>query len=154
MSQSRRITVADDEFTGARRVAVVTFDRPPVNAIDEPTKDQLIAVARDLAVQPDLGAVVITGARQFAAGDDIREMAGADRGVAVRGLERISEAVSAIASIPVPVVAAVTGYALGGGCELALAADFRVSAVDATWGLPEIHLGLIPGAAGPSVCRG
>lgn len=147
MSQSR-ITVADDEFAGARRVAVLTLDRPPVNAIDGPTKDQLIAVARDLAVQPDLGAVVITGARHFAAGDDIREMARTDRGFAVRGLERISEAVSAIASIPVPVVAAVTGYALGGGCELALAADFRVSAVDATWGLPEIHLGLIPGGGG------
>ncbi|MGC0367416.1 enoyl-CoA hydratase/carnithine racemase [Rhodococcus sp. 27YEA15] len=61
---------------------------------------------------------------------------------------RISDAVAAVANIPVPVVAAVVGFALGGGCELAAAADFRITASDATWGLPEVHLGLIPGGGG------
>jgi enoyl-CoA hydratase/carnithine racemase len=143
-----RITVSYEEARAGRTVATVTFDRPPVNAIDGPTKDEIIHVARELAERDDLGAVVWYGPRHFAAGDDIKEMVDADRGFAVQGLERISEAVSAIAAIPVPVVAAVTGFALGGGCELALAADFRISAEDATWGLPEIHLGLIPGGGG------
>lgn len=143
-----RLRIDFDSEPGLPRVAVITFDRPPVNAIDGPTKDELIGVARDLAVEPELGAVVITGPRHFAAGDDIKEMAGLDRGFAVQGHERISEAVSAVAAIPVPVVAAVTGFALGGGCELALAADFRVAALDSTWGLPEVHLGLIPGGGG------
>ena len=143
-----RLSVTYEQATEGRLVAVVTFDRPPVNAIDGTTKDDLIAVARTLSVKPDLGAVVFTGPRHFAAGDDIKEMAGLDRGFAVRGLERISEAAAAIACIPVPVVAAVKGYALGGGCELALAADFRVASSESTWGLPEIHLGLIPGGGG------
>jgi enoyl-CoA hydratase/carnithine racemase len=143
-----RITIAHEAAAGGRKVAIVTFNRPPVNAIDGPTKDQLIAAARELSVQHDLGAVVINGPQHFSAGDDIKEMARFDRGFAVRGLERISETATAIASIPVPVVAAVTGFVLGGGCELALAADFRISALDATWGLPEIHLGLIPGGGG------
>ncbi|MEV8517206.1 enoyl-CoA hydratase-related protein [Dactylosporangium sp. NPDC051484] len=147
-AQGSRVTVEYDDAEGLPRVAVVTFDRPPVNAIDGCTKDELIAVARDLSIQHDLGAVVIGGTRYFAAGDDIKEMASFERGYAVQGLERISEAVAAVAAIPVPVVAAVTGFALGGGCELALAADFRVAGVGSTWGLPEVHLGLIPGGGG------
>jgi enoyl-CoA hydratase/carnithine racemase len=143
-----QIIVAHEAAAGRRTVAIVTFDRPPVNAIDGPTKDQLITAARVLSLKHDLGAVVIHGSQHFSAGDDIKEMASFDRGFAVQGWERISEAATAIASIPVPVVAAVTGFALGGGCELALAADFRISALDATWGLPEIHLGLIPGGGG------
>ncbi|MFI5624013.1 enoyl-CoA hydratase/isomerase family protein [Nocardioides sp. NPDC051685] len=144
----QRIKVAFEETEAGPQIALVTFDRPPVNAIDGPTKDQIISVAGELADRHDLGAVVLHGPRHFAAGDDIKEMATFDRGFAVQGHERISEAVSAIAAIPVPVVAAVTGFALGGGCELALAADFRITAIDATWGLPEIHLGLIPGGGG------
>lgn len=133
---------------GPRSVAVVTFNRPPVNAIDAATKDSLIAVAAELAARQDVGAVVIHGPHHFAAGDDIKEMVGLERGFALQGRERISEAVTAVAGIPAPVVAAVVGFALGGGCELAAAADFRITASDATWGLPEVHLGLIPGGGG------
>lgn len=138
----------DEEGADDARFAVLTLDRAPVNALDDALKEDLIAAAHHLARQEHLRAVVITGVRHFAAGDDIKEMATLDRGHAVRGLERISEATSAIATIPVPVIAAVTGFALGGGCELALAADFRVAAEDSTWGLPEVHLGLIPGGGG------
>lgn len=149
METGQRITVEHEHVGGGTtRIAVVTLRRPPVNAIDGVTKTELIHAARDLSVQSDLGAVVIRGSEHFAAGDDIKEMAGHERSFAARGLEQISEAVTAVASIPVPVVAAVSGVALGGGCELALAADFRVAAVDSTWGLPEVHLGLIPGAGG------
>lgn len=147
-SDERRLHVTYEATPAGPKIAVVTFDRPPVNAIDGPAKNQIIEVAHELAAHRDLGAVVIHGSKHFAAGDDIKEMAGHGRGFAVQGLERISEAVTAVAAIPVPVVAAVTGFALGGGCELALAADFRISADDATWGLPEIHLGLIPGGGG------
>jgi enoyl-CoA hydratase/carnithine racemase len=143
-----RLTVEYDQRPDLFDVAVVTLNRPPVNAIDTQLKEELIALARELGVRPRLGAVVLHGSPSFAVGDDIKEMALADRGFAVRGLERISEATEAVAAIPVPVVAAVRGFALGGGCELALAADFRVTAHDATWGLPEIHLGLIPGGGG------
>jgi enoyl-CoA hydratase/carnithine racemase len=143
-----RISVTFDEEEGRRSVAVVTFERPPVNAIDGRTKDELISITRSLSNRRGLGAVVIQGGDHFAAGDDIKEMAAVGREFALRGNERISEAASAVAAIPFPVVAAVKGYALGGGCELALAADFRVTAGDAIWGLPEIHLGLIPGGGG------
>ena len=129
-------------------LALVTIDRAPVNAFDSVTKERLIAVAHELSRPGDVRAVVLTGRRIFSAGDDIVEMAAADRAYAARGLERISDAVSAVAAIPVPVVAAVQGAALGGGCELALAADFRVAAHDSTWGLPEVHLGLIPAGGG------
>lgn len=120
----QRIKVAFEETEAGPKIAIATFDRPPVNAIDGPAKDQIISIARGLADRHDLGAVVFHGPRHFAAGDDIWEMATFDRGFAVQGHERISEAVSA------------------------LAADFRVTAVDAAWGLPEVHLGLIPGGGG------
>ncbi|MDV6271025.1 enoyl-CoA hydratase/isomerase family protein [Rhodococcus globerulus] len=148
MREYGAISVDYEAPDGARPVAIVTFDRPPVNAMDGATNDALIVVAEELSLQRDLGVVVIHGPRHFAAGDDVKEMAGLERGFALQGRERISEAVAAVANIPVPVVAAVVGFALGGGCELAAAADFRITATDATWGLPEVHLGLIPGGGG------
>jgi enoyl-CoA hydratase len=148
MSEHGAIRVEYETTGGGRTVALVTFDRQPVNAIDGPTKEAIIALSADLSATRDLGAVVIHGPRHFAAGDDIKEMAGLERTFALQGKERISEAVSAVASIPVPVVAAVVGFALGGGCELAAAADFRITATNSTWGLPEVHLGLIPGGGG------
>jgi enoyl-CoA hydratase/carnithine racemase len=143
-----RVSVRIREQVDLPSIALVTLQRPPVNAIDEPMKRELLAVARDLAHRPDLGAVVLTGSTTFSAGDDIKEMAGAERDHVLRGRELISEVCTAIAQLPVPVVAAVVGTALGGGCELALLADFRITADDAQWGLPEIHLGLIPGGGG------
>lgn len=148
MTIGERVRIRYGQEAAGVRIAYLSFHRPPVNAIDAITKTELIKHARDLTVQTDIGAVVIHGSEHFAAGDDIKEMAGNDRSFAAQGRERIAEAVDAVAAIPVPVIAAVTGVALGGGCELALAADFRIAAVNSTWGLPEVHLGLIPGAGG------
>lgn len=148
VAESTRFSLSFSRDDGRRTIAVLEFHRAPVNAIDSVAKDELIAHARALAADPAIGALVIHGEQHFSVGDDIKEMAGAEPGYAVQGGERISEAVSAIATLPFPVIAAVRGYALGGGCELALAADFRITEETATWGLPEIHLGLIPAGGG------
>ncbi|HEY5837045.1 enoyl-CoA hydratase/isomerase family protein [Streptomyces sp.] len=138
------VTLEVDEGVGT-----VRLDRPPMNALDSTTQDVLKAVAEEAARRPDVRAVVVWGGEKvFAAGADIKEMRAmsyedmADRAPDLQG------AFTAMARIPKPVVAAVTGYALGGGCELALCADFRIAADDARLGQPEILLGLIPGAGG------
>ncbi len=130
-------------------VGVIRLNRPPVNAINSQVHAELLAVAREAESRDDVRAVLIYGGEKvFAAGADIKEMA--DLGpaeISVFGAT-LTSAIDAIARLPKPVVAAVTGYALGGGCELALAADFRVVADDARLGLPEITLGIFPGAGG------
>lgn len=130
-------------------IATIRLDRPPMNALDTAVQEQIRAVAQEAAQRRDVRSVVLYGGPKiFAAGADVKEMAEmgyadmADRAAA------LSSAFSAVARIPKPVVAAVTGYALGGGCELALTADFRVCADNAKFGQPEILLGVIPGAGG------
>ena len=143
--QRRRGAVEVDR---AGDVTTILLRRPPVNALDAAMKEELLEVVAAVSVDARTRAVVLTGERVFCAGDDIKEMATLDPGYALDGGERISEVCSAVAAIPVPVVAAVTGFALGGGCELALAADLRVTAADTSWGLPEVLLGLIPAGGG------
>ncbi len=107
------------------------------------------ALAREAGSRSDVAAVVLTGGDQvFAAGADIKEMAAMSYAEMVGHAARLQDAFRAVAAIPKPVVAAVNGYALGGGCELALCADVRIAADDATFGQPEIKLGVIPGAGG------
>ena len=135
------------ELVGA--VGVIRMNRPPVNAINSQVHAELLAAAEQAASRADVRAVVIYGGdKVFAAGADIKEMA--DLGPAeIAGYgATLTGAIDAVARLPKPVIAAVTGYALGGGCELALAADFRVVADDARLGLPEITLGVFPGAGG------
>lgn len=99
--------------------------------------------------RPEVRAVVIRGENGvLSAGADIREMAEMSADYMAQQAVRLQAAFRAVAKIPKPVVAAIEGYALGGGCELALAADHRICAADASIGLPEILLGLIPGAGG------
>ena len=130
-------------------VGVIRLDRPPVNAINSQVHGELLAVATEAADRSDVRAVVIYGGeRAFAAGADIKEMADLDPARIAAFGATLTRAVDAVARLPKPVVAAVTGYALGGGCELALAADFRIVADDARLGLPEITLGVFPGAGG------
>jgi enoyl-CoA hydratase len=124
-------------------VTVLRLDRPPANALSRALLEELAAAARALVTDPP-GAVVVTGSeRIFAAGADIAEFGGPEEAAIVGGHFR--EALDLVAQIPRPVIAAVNGYALGGGCELALACDLRVAADNATFGQPEILLGIIPG---------
>src|SRR4030095_7151337 len=112
-------------------------------------QDELLEAAEAAGRDERVGAVVLWGgAKVFAAGADIKEMSG--RGFADMSTRPtdLADACDALARIPKVVIAAVNGYALGGGCEVALTADFRFAAEDATFGQPEILLGLIPGAGG------
>jgi enoyl-CoA hydratase/carnithine racemase len=130
-------------------VGTIRWDRPPMNALDSATQDRLREVAGEAAARPDVRAVVLWGGEKvFAAGADIKEMQAMSYEDMVDRAGPLQEAFTAVARIPKPVVAAVTGYALGGGCELALCADVRIAADDARLGQPEILLGLIPGAGG------
>ena len=130
-------------------VATIRLTRPPMNALNTAMQEELRAAAAELGADHDVRAVVIYGGEKvFAAGADVKEFAGQDHAHMLRDAGRLSSSLDALARLPKPVIAAVTGYALGGGCELALTADFRISADDARWGQPEILLGIIPGAGG------
>ncbi|NNC92927.1 MAG: enoyl-CoA hydratase/isomerase family protein [Acidimicrobiia bacterium] len=136
------------QFSTDGNVGIIRLDRPPVNALNGELVSA-IAEAVGEAGHPSLRAIVITGGEHFAAGADIKEFAAvferdgedalaADLGLAVSRLEQLDK----------PTIAAVTGFALGGGLELAMGADFRYLAEDARVGQPEIKLGIIPGAGG------
>ncbi|MFC4562905.1 enoyl-CoA hydratase/isomerase family protein [Nocardiopsis mangrovi] len=141
------VRVETDPDTPA--VAVIRLDRPKMNAISARVQAEIGAAAAEVGADDSVSAVVLYGGEKvFAAGADVKEMAELDY-AAMAGYSRaLQDALTAVARIPKPVVAAITGYALGGGCELALCADFRVAADDAKLGQPEILLGVIPGAGG------
>jgi len=130
-------------------VATIHLQRPPMNALNLQMQREIEAAAQELGARTDVGAVIVYGGpRVFAAGADIKEMAGMSYQDMLRASVGLQGAFSAVARIPQPTIAAVTGYALGGGCELALCCDMRIAAVDAKLGQPEILLGIIPGAGG------
>jgi enoyl-CoA hydratase/carnithine racemase len=130
-------------------VATIRLSRPPMNALNTGMQQELSAAAEQVSSDSAVRAVVLYGGEKvFAAGADVKEFAGQDHAYMMTDAIRLSSSLDALARIPKPVIAAVTGYALGGGCELALTADFRVSADNAKWGQPEILLGIIPGAGG------
>jgi enoyl-CoA hydratase/carnithine racemase len=131
-------------------VATLRIDRPKqLNALNIDIQARIGAAAREADDRDDIAAVVITGGEKvFAAGADVKEMARMSYAEMAEHSNRILECFSAVAGIRKPVVAAINGYALGGGCELALCADIRIAAEDATLGQPEIKLGVIPGAGG------
>lgn len=134
------------------RVALITLHRPEVrNALSTPLLHELLEVLDDVEVNADLGAVVITGGEEvFAAGADIREMADKTYADVLLGdFPHGREAAwSHFATYRKPIIAAVAGYALGAGCELAMACDFILAADTAQFGQPEIKLGTMPGAGG------
>ncbi|MDJ0341440.1 enoyl-CoA hydratase-related protein [Streptomyces sp. H10-C2] len=133
----------------AEGVGTIRLDRPPMNALDIATQDRLRVVAEEAARRDDVRAVIVWGGEKvFAAGADIKEMQAMSYEDMVDRSRALQESFTAVARIPKPVVAAVNGYALGGGCELALCADIRIVAENAKLGQPEILLGLIPGAGG------
>ena len=130
------------------RVGLVTLNRPEaLNALNKATMDELVAAVSAMDVDPEVGAVVLTGsAKAFAAGADIKEMQSKgymDMYAAdwFRGWEDFTR-------LRIPVVAAVSGFALGGGCELAMMCDFIIAGDNAKFGQPEINLGVLPGMGG------
>jgi enoyl-CoA hydratase len=130
-------------------IGTIRLDRPPMNALNAQVQEELHAAAIEVTGRSDVRAVVLYGGEKvFAAGADIKEMVTADYAAMVERAAPLQAAFDALARIPKPTVAAVTGYALGGGCELALTADFRVCGDNAKLGQPEILLGIIPGAGG------
>jgi enoyl-CoA hydratase len=130
------------------RVQVISLNRPTArNALRTQTLAELAAVLAAAAQDEGIGAVVVTGSeRYFAAGADIREMT--DKGPVELLADARPRHWRAIAAFPKPLIAAVNGYALGGGCELAMHADIVIAGQSAQFGQPEINLGIIPGAGG------
>ncbi|GLZ15129.1 enoyl-CoA hydratase [Actinomadura sp. NBRC 104425] len=131
-------------------IGTIRLDRPKMNALNAAMQRELVEAAREVTQDEAVAAVIIYGGeRVFAAGADIKEMAPLTfaqmSGAPSRLLQDFTKA---LAAIPKPVIAAITGYALGGGLEVALAADFRVAGEGAKVGQPEIQLGIIPGAGG------
>ena len=120
-----------------------------MNALNVEIQDALQVAAGEATARRDVAAVIIYGGEKvFAAGADIKEMQGMSYTDMVDRSMALQAAFTAIALIPKPTVAAITGYALGGGCELTLCCDFRVAGENAKLGQPEILLGIIPGAGG------
>ncbi|MCW2615355.1 MAG: Short chain enoyl-CoA hydratase [Frankiales bacterium] len=142
MGELVRLEVADG-------VGTIRLDRPKMNAINGQLYAELRTAAEEASAREDVRAVVLYGGeRVFAAGADIKEMAGLSYPEMLVWGTGLQEAFKVVAKLPKPVVAAVTGYALGGGFELALTADFRVVGERAKVGVPEIQLGVVPGAGG------
>jgi enoyl-CoA hydratase/carnithine racemase len=130
-------------------IGTIRLARPPMNALDVEMQEGLRACAREAAQRRDVAAVIVWGGEKvFAAGADVKQMATMSYTDMVDRSGALQSALTAVAEIPKPTVAAVTGYALGGGCELALCCDFRVAGDNARLGQPEILLGVIPGAGG------
>jgi len=142
MGEFVRLEVADG-------IGTIRLDRPPVNALNDQLRDELADVAGAAAAATEIRTVILYGGEKvFAGGADIKQMAEASYAEMADRSGRLQEAMTRVATIPKPVIAAITGYALGGGLELALAADFRVAGESARLGQPEILLGIIPGAGG------
>ncbi|ALG72602.1 enoyl-CoA hydratase [Azospirillum thiophilum] len=132
-------------------VGIVTLNRPDaLNAIDMAVRRGLTRACRDLEADPDIRTVLIraAGARGFCVGADIKEFRQVESAVAARRVAPDIAYIDAVAALTKPAIAAVHGFCLGGGFEIALACDIRVASPDAVFGLPEVNLGLIPGAGG------
>lgn len=142
MGEFVRIEVAD-------HIATIRVDRPKLNALNRQVQEEIAEAARLVDADPQVHTVILYGGeRVFAAGADIKEMADMSYAEMAVESQALQECFNAVARIGKPVIAAITGYALGGGCELALCADFRVAGESAKLGQPEIKLGIIPGAGG------
>jgi enoyl-CoA hydratase/carnithine racemase len=135
------------EVEGA--VGTIRLDRPPMNALSAQLQREIRGAAIEAGERADVRAVVVYGGEKvFAAGADVKEMVGMTHEEMVRYSATLQGCFTAVARIPKPTIAAVTGFALGGGCELAMCCDLRVAGDNAKLGQPEILLGIIPGAGG------
>jgi|SRR5579859_585287 len=145
MAERQFVTLSIEE-----RVATVTIDHPPVNALHTATIAEFGSVLDEIADHAAVRALVVTGAGAvFVAGADIKEMAAITSAAQAAALLSGSHSfLNRLDTLPIPVIAAVNGYCLGGGNELALACDFRIASDRARFGQPEINLGLMPGSGG------
>lgn len=130
-------------------VAVVKLDRPKMNVLNRQMQEEIRKASESISTNPDVRVVIFYGGEKaFAAGADIKEMVHWDANEAAKQTPGLQDCFTAVAQIPKPTIAALTGYALGGGLELALSCDLRIAADDTQLGQPEILLGVIPGAGG------
>lgn len=146
--ENQPVLLECDEETG---IARLTLNRPSaLNAISMNLAQRLLAACQDLAARPGVRAVILSGAgdRAFCAGADLRERRGLDAAQRTAHTVAIEAAAEALAALPMPTIAAIRGYALAGGSELAVACDMRVAATDAVLGFPEVKIGIFPGAGG------
>ncbi|CAO3363551.1 enoyl-CoA hydratase/isomerase family protein [Azospirillum palustre] len=146
-------THGDDAVLVERRngVGIVTLNRPDaLNAINMAVRRGLTRACRDLEADPAIRTVLIraAGERGFCVGADIKEFRQVDSAVSARRVDLGIAYIDAVASLTKPAIAAIHGFCLGGGFEIALACDIRIASADAVFGLPEVNLGLIPGAGG------
>jgi enoyl-CoA hydratase/carnithine racemase len=134
----------------SRGVAVLTLDNPPLNLTTLVTLDKLLSACRDIARDEQVRTVVVTGSgsKAFCAGSDIGEFVHVRDDVVSRKLARENIAFTALEQLPMPVIAALNGVALGGGAEIALACDIRIMDETARIGFPEVKLGIFPGSGG------
>lgn len=130
-------------------IGTIRLDRPPMNALSLQVQREIRQASVEATERADVRVVIVYGGpKVFAAGADVKEMAEMGHEQMVLMSQTLQDSFSAVAAIPKPTIAAVTGYALGGGCELAMCCDLRVAGDDAKLGQPEILLGIIPGAGG------
>jgi enoyl-CoA hydratase/carnithine racemase len=130
-------------------IGTIRLDRPPMNALSSQVQQEIREASHEATTRADVRAVVVYGGpKVFAAGADVKEMAAWSYQEMVGRSAALQAAFTSVARIPKPTIAAVTGYALGGGCELAMCCDLRIAGDNAKLGQPEILLGIIPGAGG------
>ena len=130
-------------------IGPIRLSRPPMNALNRQLQEEIRGCALEAGARADVRAVIVYGGEKvFAAGADIKEMSSIGYNDMASRAHELSGSFSAVAAIPKPTIAAITGYALGGGYELALCCDFRIAGDNAKVGQPEILLGIIPGAGG------
>jgi len=142
MGELARLEVSDG-------VGTIRLDRPKMNAINAQMQDELTIVAQEADARDDVAAVVVFGGeRVFAAGADVKEMATMSYADMARRAHVLQQFTRDIAAIGKPTISAITGFALGGGCELAMMADFIIASDKARFGQPEIKLGVLPGMGG------
>jgi enoyl-CoA hydratase len=130
-------------------VGTVRLHRPPMNVLNRQFQEEYRGIVEEAAARDDVRAVVVYGGEKtFAAGADVKEMADLSYAEMAAIVRKLPAALGALSAVPKPTIAAITGFALGGGLEIALGADRRIAAQNAKLGVPEILLGVIPGGGG------
>lgn len=130
-------------------VGLIRLERPKMNVLNRAMQEEIRLISNEVSKNPDVRSVVFYGGeKSFAAGADIKEMVNWNAADAAREAPGLQNCFNAVAQIPKPTIAALTGYTLGGGLELALSCDLRIASTDTQLGQPEVLLGVIPGAGG------